>query len=531
MLTGTVAEGRPCVRSPRRRSMSLCVKSTHRGTSNILQWDKRYLARGDPCMVPQYVAGMGYGRVDPPGSRRTNQRSRHGPISRAIAAVEPSAVNSTVFVGKAVLKILSGGSLGEVFITMPIRQALREAALVIVLTLFVGFFGKKVLQLMNQKLRNFSYYVFQSQDMSSVQDEDAKRAREEIRTRRNVLLGLLDALSKPLEALVPIYCYMFSFNVLLTIGKVWLGKLSIPRSQQQLKLIISVFDNIFSRGIQFLCESTELVLIIFIGWTLIRMKDKVIRAIGDIVQSSDFNENEVTRFLQPLSQLLTWGISLGSALSCLLVLGIDVGPMLAVGSVSTIAIGFAAQSTASNLVAALSLYTSRSFIAGDRVQFKSLGGSTVVSGTVKDIQPMKTLVKCDNGSLVYVNNKDLATSLMVVNESETSRSKVSSSIPVIEEEIIVQYKDIDKVQGIVEDIGEFLKMHPDLDSHLSRRCCVMGFCTDGVRILIKGTIAMHARSKRGKVYTDIFLTSERIVRKHGAFLSQTLGYELPQPLD
>ena len=464
------------------------------------------------------------------GSRRKYQdrvEVSASAVDTAVAVTTPAPV----FMGKAVLKILSGGSLEDVFMSMPINQAYREAAVVMVCVLFVGFFGKKALQLINRKLQDASYYVFRSQDPISAQDEDATRAREETRARRNVLLGLLDALSSPLESLIPLYCSMFALNVLLTIGKVAMAKLTIAKSQQQLNMLRHVFENMFSKGIEFLCESTELVLVVFIGWTLLRVKDRAIGAIADIVKSTSINENEVTRFLQPFSQLLTWGILLGSVLSALLVLGIDVGPMLAVGSVSTIAIGFAAQSTVSNFVAALSLYTNRSFITGDRVQFKSLGGSTVVSGTVQDIQPMKTLVKCDNGSLVYVNNKDLATSLMVVNESEISRSKLSSSIPVIEEEILVQYKDVDKVQSIVDEIGEFLKMHPDLDSHLTRRCCVMGFSTDGVRILIKGTMAVHARSRRGEVYTDIFLTSERIVRKHGAFLSQTFGYEMPNPLD
>lgn len=476
---------------------------------------------------------MGQSFVGRRGMKRLEENRAGVPESRTRAVVESAAVGSTaaapVFMGKAVLKILSGGSLEDVFMSMPVKEALRESLVVMACALFVGFFGKKILRSFYGKLRDISYYVLKSQDSFTGVDE--KIAREETRARRNVLLGLLDALAAPVEALIPIYCSMFALNVLLTIVKVALAKMSIAKSQQQLYLLRNVFENLFGRGKEFLFESTELVLIVFIGWTLIRIKDKAIRVAGDLVKSTSFNETEVSRFLQPLSQLLTWGIFIGSALSSLLVLGIDVGPMLAVGSVSTIAIGFAAQSTVSNLVAALSLYTGRSFITGDRVQFKSLGGSTVVSGTVQDIQPMKTLVKCDNGSLVYVNNKDLATSLMVVNESEISRSKLSSSIPVIEEEIIVQYRDIDKVQEIVNEIEEYLKMHPDLDSHLSRRCCVMGFCTDGVRILIKGTMAMHARSRRGAVYTDVFLTSERIVRKHGAFLSQTLGYELPKPLD
>ena len=247
-------------------------------------------------------------------------------------------------------------------------------------------------------------------------------------------------------------------------------------------------------------------------------------------ETINLDNNEVSRFMQPISQLLTWAIVLAVSLSVLMTVGIDVGPMLTVGSVSTIAIGFAAQSTVGNLVSALSLYTSRTFIAGDRVEFKSLGGSTVVAGTVQEIKPMRTLVKCDNGSLVYVNNKDLATSLMVVNESELSKHRLSSSIAAIYEVVTVRYKDIDKIGGIVKEIDQYLRHHPDLDTNLSRRCALIRLTLDGCQLEVKGTLSRNALSRRGQVYTELFLTIERIIRKNGAYLSTSLGMELPEPL-
>ena len=453
---------------------------------------------------------------------------------QAVAHPAPTVMTGD-FPGKGLLKVLSGGSLEETFMSLSMDQACREAVLIVACVVCISLFGQKMVRMVDHQLRSFSHILFKSQDSSSTASIDEEIQRE-ARARRNVFVALVDAVSKPVEALIPLYGSLLTMNVGLTMAKVYLSQ----RVHQNHNEIMSFWPscvcaakNILSKLIELVSESTELVVVVFVAWTLLRVKDKVIRAVGDIVKSTKSfgQDSEISRFLQPLSSLLTWAIVLSTMLSCLLVLGIDVGPMLAVGSVSTIAIGFAAQSTVGNLVAALSLYTSGTFIAGDRVQFKSMGGSTVVSGTVMDIRPMKTLVKCDNGSLVYVNNKDLATSLMVVNESEQGpRSKLSSSIPVIEEEIIVQYKDVDKVEEIVKEIDEYLKMNPDLDSHLTRRCCVVGFCVDGVRVLIKGTLAVQARSRRGQVYTDVFLTSERIVRKHGAFLSQTIGYELPPSL-
>jgi small-conductance mechanosensitive channel len=242
------------------------------------------------------------------------------------------------------------------------------------------------------------------------------------------------------------------------------------------------------------------------------------------------NKVEVTRFVKPLSQLLSWGIIVAAGLSSLATIGVDVTPMLTLGSVSTVAIGFAAQSTIANLVSALALYTSRTFIAGDRVQFKSMSGSTVVSGTVQDIRPMRTLVKCDNGSLVYVNNKDLATSLMVVNESELSKARLSSSIPVLETVLTIQYKYIDHVRDIVKHIDEYMKSHPKLDPSLKRTCYLQGFCGEGPQLYIKGTLAREYAAQDAQVFTEIMLAVERIVRENGAFLYIKRDQELPPAL-
>ncbi|KAI8101457.1 hypothetical protein M9435_001563 [Picochlorum sp. BPE23] len=456
-------------------------------------------------------------------------RSRTPPsVCVSAAAAPPPAVapESVDFFGRGILRMLSGGSLEETFMSLSIHQAAKETVLTLALLYLTVRFGQGIATFVNRQLSSMLYAVFQSQDISS----DDERVQE-TRTKRNVLLGFLDSIRRPLEVLIPVYGATFGLTVLLTFAKVCIQKSHMAPHGQLFRSLSNAGTHILSQAIYLLSESSELVLILFVAWSFLNMKDKALLSISRMVQETSFDQNEVSRFLQPFSQLLTWAIALATLLSCLLVLGIDVGPMLAVGSVSTIAIGFAAQSTVGNIVAALSLYTSRTFIAGDRVQFKSMGGSTVVSGTVQDIKPLKTLVKCDNGSLVYVNNKDLATSLMVVNESEQSKSKLSSSIPVIEDEIIIQYKDVDKVDAIVKQIDEYLKHHQDLDKGLSRRCCVVGFCVDGVKVQLKGTLAVHARSKRGQVYTDIYLTAERIVRKNGAFLSQTLGYELPPALE
>ncbi len=497
--------------------------------------------------VRSKVAWSSGGRIAPAQRRKYASRAIRPSVVRAAAPVAapaaPVPAVVSTFLGKGALSLLSGKHLEETFMALPFRVALREALILILLALFLGTFGVRVVRRVESWLKQLFQGLFQSQDFDSTSmdtengatDDQKRFEAEENRMRRNVVLGFLDALSRPLEAMVPIYCWMFTATVALTIGKVKVVSMKVPRGNAHMRMTCEALQNILSRCIDFIEPWTELVLVIFIAWTLLRVKEKLLLAAGEFVQSTDsatpsFDESQVLRFLQPLSQLLTWAIFIGAAMSSLIILGVDIGPMLAFGGASTVAIGLAAQSTVSNLVAALSLYTSRAFIKGDRVQFKSMSGSTVVAGMVLDIQPMKTLVKTSNGALIYVNNKDLATSLMVVNESLESRTKLSSSIAEITTEVIVRYKDVDKVAGIVRDIEAYLQTHEDLDSILSRGCHVKSMSASGVHLMLTGTMAADARARGRAVYTDIYLSVERIVRQHGAFLGGHKGYDLPPPL-
>lgn len=112
---------------------------------------------------------------------------------------------------------------------------------------------------------------------------------------------------------------------------------------------------------------------------------------------TSIDEDNIARIIFPVSSLISWATVVAATLFSLTALGINVKPLLALGSVSTLAIGFAAQSTVSNVVSAFSLYTARPFIAGDRIQLRTMTGATVVAGTVHKILPMHTIIQTDNG--------------------------------------------------------------------------------------------------------------------------------------
>jgi len=452
-------------------------------------------------------------------ARHEHGRSRFGPERKGFFTRQ--GIDSTAhrhvayatgihhFYGQSILGLLSGSTLAEMFKGLSILEAGIDTVGMLALIYMGAYFSSKIIN----RLEDVAKLVFSPEH--SIEDDG----------EGNVLVTFLECCRVPLERLVPFYAFTLSLTLIAAFIESSLCKVEF--SNRMYENASRAIANGLSQTSSHLLNATQVVVIVFFIWSLLNLKDNLVQAILNAKRPNDVNIEEVSRVLKPMSQLLTWGAMLAGMGAVLITLGVDVTPMLTLGSVSTIAVGFAAQSTVGNLVSALALYTSRAFIAGDRVQFKSMSGSTVVSGTVQDIRPMSTLVKCDNGSLVYVNNKDLATSFMVVNESEQSNAKLSSSIPVLEAVLTVQYKYVDLVADIVKDITEHMQAHPDLDHSLARVCYVKSFTPEGIQIALLATLSRRATSRKGQVITDLLLTSEAAVRKYGAYLYVKRGQELP----
>ncbi|CAL8465905.1 g5441 [Coccomyxa elongata] len=112
----------------------------------------------------------------------------------------------------------------------------------------------------------------------------------------------------------------------------------------------------------FVRELSEVALIIFIIWTVLRLKERLVKLLMEhshlhaATQHNSANqENALERVLLPLNGLTSWLIVMAGGLSCLHVLGINVAPLLTVGGVSTILVGLSAQSVMANMIAGINL--------------------------------------------------------------------------------------------------------------------------------------------------------------------------------
>lgn len=92
------------------------------------------------------------------------------------------------------------------------------------------------------------------------------------------------------------------------------------------------------------------------------------------------------RVIIPLSGLADWGLLAVGVLTGLHAFGLNIQPLLAVGGISGVAIGFGAQNLTSNAISGLILYLTRPFVVrnaalcgGDACSLASVAHATGLS--------------------------------------------------------------------------------------------------------------------------------------------------------
>jgi len=154
------------------------------------------------------------------------------------------------------------------------------------------------------------------------------------------------------------------------------------------------------------------------------------------------------RILVPFAGLASWAIVTCAAVGCATALGVDVRPLLTVGGVGGLALGFGAQAVTSNAIAGLTLYLTRPFVVGERVTLQTPSGAPVVTGVVERIDPMRTLVRSDRATPVSIPNKALS-DFLVVNESRIRASPVLTGFNDPRQfamTVDVRHEDLEKVK-------------------------------------------------------------------------------------
>jgi small-conductance mechanosensitive channel len=128
---------------------------------------------------------------------------------------------------------------------------------------------------------------------------------------------------------------------------------------------------------------------------------------------------DMKRALLPVNTLVSWLLVGLSTVLGLKIIGLDPVPLLALGGVSGIVVGFASQQLLLNLMAGISIFLTRPFIVGDIVQVRN-NHLLIASGTIAHISPLRTTFLDENSQAIALPNK-LLSDLIITNYGDTTR--------------------------------------------------------------------------------------------------------------
>lgn len=157
-----------------------------------------------------------------------------------------------------------------------------------------------------------------------------------------------------------------------------------------------------------------------------------------------------------IGKLVRAAIFITAALVIMQTLGFSIGGLLAFGGAAGIAVGFAAQTLVANLLGGLTVFASRIFKIGDDIILPG----TNLAGTVRHIGWRATRVIGWDGKPFYVPNSYFNSSNLVNHSRLEHRS--------FTENLLLRYRDFDKVEAIVRKGNEVLAKRDDLNYFVFR---------------------------------------------------------------
>ena len=150
------------------------------------------------------------------------------------------------------------------------------------------------------------------------------------------------------------------------------------------------------------------ILVLLIGFTVAKILNRLF-ARG--LNRSQLDKSLHT-FLKALFKILLYVIVVLTAASSL---GVDVTSLIALLSVASLAISLAVQDTLANVAGGIMILSSHPFGIGDWVE---VGGN---SGSVEKVGLSYTTLRTGDNKIVYIPNKDVATSRVVNYSTEDAR--------------------------------------------------------------------------------------------------------------
>lgn len=249
-------------------------------------------------------------------------------------------------------------------------------------------------------------------------------------------------------------------------------------------------------------------------WVAIAWKDEL----ADIIQDSPDTPDDVAIITRPLSSITSAGLGLAGSLSVAESFNVNLSPVMAVGGISTIVLGFGSQIVTANAISGASLYFSQTFVKGDRVVLMTTGGGAVITGYVEAISLLYTTIRTELGIPVSIPNKAVA-EMLVKNET---RIKFSNAMTTFKQPRQLLYtfrirlQDRDKVNAIIAQLDPLFKGDPAVDQTLPAAAWLGAYGDYYIELGMLVHCTGKAAAEYGGFRQRWIQTAEAVVRQAGA---------------
>ncbi|KAK9823616.1 hypothetical protein WJX72_004258 [[Myrmecia] bisecta] len=339
----------------------------------------------------------------------------------------------------------------------------------------------------------------------------------------------VSALQQPAGFLLPTVALVHSLRVATLALQIFLERVYTP-GELGYQFASGVMHGLERMDV--LCRDVSTVgIIAFTCWYLLSWKDTLVdlvQKLEDNLQAQDNDTAQLNRIVLPFSSLFGWAIVLIGALTSLHVFGVNIQPMLAVGGVGGLALGFGAQAISANAISGVNLFLSRPFVVGDRVELKTTSGGSVLLGYVERIDPMRTVFRTDKNVPVAIPNRAI-TDMIISNESRLGSSTVVTNFKDPRQystTVGLRYEDIKKVPAIIADLKAWLADNPGVNKKLGYGAALSSLGDYAVNI---GISAHCYPSAFGNFNQQVLNKVIELVEKHGAdFAYPTTTMHIPQ---
>ncbi|HOI51263.1 MAG TPA: mechanosensitive ion channel family protein [Azonexus sp.] len=237
-------------------------------------------------------------------------------------------------------------------------------------------------------------------------------------------------------------------------------------------------------------------------WFLVRLIGNMQAAI--LQRQLDRGESVDRTTVDAIGKLLRVSVLITAVLVGLQSLGFSISGVLAFGGIGGIAVGFAAKDLLANFFGGLMVYLDRPFTVGDWIR----SPDKEIEGTVEDIGWRLTRIRTFDKRPLYVPNS-IFTQITVENPSRMSHRRIM-------ERIGVRYDDMAAVEGIVAEIREMLRVHPEIEPSQTTIVNLDAFGASSVDILIYTFTRTTVWVDYHAIKQDVLLRIAAIVAAHGA---------------